>query len=97
MAVGDVYTYGAYLWRCIAAHTTQGNWPPDLTPALWRKVEVIPDGAVRVWQTGVDYALGDTVFYPDDKGNEYACITAHLSQEGWEPPNTPALWTKKEN
>ena len=93
--IGDVYSYGGFLWRCIQAHTTQTGWEPDKVPALWRKVEIIHEDTKRIWQSGVDYALADSVFYPDENGTEYACITAHTSQTGWEPPNTPALWQKK--
>lgn len=93
--VGDVYSYAGFLWRCIQAHTTQTGWEPEKVPALWRKVEIIHEDTKRIWQAGVDYALGDSVFYPDENGAEYVCITAHTSQTGWEPPNTPALWQKK--
>ena len=92
---GDVYSYAGFLWLCIQAHTTQTGWEPDKVPALWRKVEIIHKDTKRIWQAGVDYALGDSVFYPDENSAEYACITAHTSQTGWEPPNTPALWRKK--
>ena len=93
--IGDVYSYAGFLWRCIQAHTTQTGWEPDKVPALWRKVEIIHEDTKRVWQAGVDYVLSDSVFYPDENGTEYVCITAHTSQTGWEPPNTPALWQKK--
>ncbi len=93
--IGDVYSHGGFLWRCIQAHTTQTGWEPDKTPALWRKVEIIHEDTKRIWQSGVDYALNDSVFYPNENGTEYTCITAHTSQTGWEPPNTPALWQKK--
>ena len=87
--------YAGFLWRCIQAHTTQTGWEPDKVPALWRKVEIIHENTKRIWQAGVDYALGDSVFYPDENGTEYVCITAHTSQTGWEPPNVSALWQKK--
>ena len=93
--IGDVYSHGGFLWRCIQAHTTQNGWEPDKVPALWRKVEIIHEDTKRIWQAGVDYALGDSVFYPDENGAEYVCMTAHTSQIGWEPPNVPALWQKK--
>ena len=94
--VGDVFSYGASLWRCLQAHTTQSDWPPDITPALWRKVEVIHEEEVRVWQTGVDYIVGDETAYPDASGDLYICQQAHTSLAGWEPPAVPALWTPKE-
>lgn len=90
--VGDVYSYANALWRCIQAHTTQGNWPPDLAPALWRKVEIVSEDEARVWQAGVDYVVGDEVAYPDETSPLYVCQQAHTSQEGWEPPSVPALW-----
>ena len=93
--IGDVYSYAGFLWRCIQAHTTQTGWEPDKVPALWRKIEIIYEDTKRIWQADVDYALSDSVFYPDENGTEYVCITAHTSQTGWEPPNTPALWQKK--
>lgn len=95
--VGDVYSYGTFLWRCLQAHTTQGSWPPDLVPTLWCKVEVISETEVRVWQAGIDYAIGDEVAYPDKDSPLYECVTVHTSQEGWEPPSAPALWKAKED
>jgi hypothetical protein len=105
VAVGDVYTFGQFIWKCVQAHTTQGDWSPDLAPALWRKVEVVPEGGTRVWEAGVGYVVGDLVGYASDaiaetsSGSEqpaepthYECLQAHTSQIGWEPPNAPALW-----
>jgi hypothetical protein len=107
VAVGDVYTFGQFLWKCVQAHTTQRDWPPDLAPALWRKVEVVPEGGARIWEVGVGYVVGDLVGYAetsDDAASEaeqsiepneftlFDCLQAHTSQIGWEPPNAPALW-----
>ena len=80
--IGDVFSYNASLWRCLQAHTTQSDWPPDCTPALWRKVEVIHEDEVRVWQTGVDYIIGDEVAYPDVTGDVYVCQQAHQRTGG---------------
>lgn len=90
--VGDVYTFGAFLWRCLQDHTTQGTWTPDLTPALWRKVEIISENTVRVWAAGIDYCVGDEVAYPNSDGAMYICMQQHTSQTGWEPPVVPTLW-----
>ena len=94
--VGDVYTFGAFLWRCLQDHTTQGTWTPDLVPALCRKVEIISEDAVRVWAADIDYILGDEVAYPDADGTLYTCLQAHTSQTGWEPPAVPALWSAQD-
>ena len=90
--VGDVYTYDGFLWRCIQQHTALKNWTPDVTPALWRKVEIISEDTVRVWQTGIDYVTGDVVAYPDAEGAEYECQMTHTSQAGWEPNVAVTLW-----
>ena len=90
--VGDVFTYKGALWRCIQPHTTQDDWAPDLTPALWHRVEIIAEDEVRVWAAGIDYIVGDEVAYPDAEGELYICLQAHTSQEGWEPPAISALW-----
>ena len=94
--VGDVFTYGAFLWRCLQAHTTQSDWTPELTPALWHKVEIISGDSVRVWQAGISYAVGDEVAYPDAQGIMYSCVQAHTSLTGWEPPAVPALWAAQQ-
>ena len=93
--IGDVYSYGGFLWRCIQAHTTQTGWEPDKVPALWHKVEIVHEDEVRVWQAGVNYAAGDEVAYPDANGTLYACLQGHTALAGWEPPNVPALWKAK--
>ena len=95
VTVGDVYSFGAFLWKCVQAHTTQGDWSPDLTPALWHKVEIVSGNETLVWAAAVEYAMGDVVAYPDANGTRYACLQAHTSLAGWEPPNVPALWQEQ--
>lgn len=92
VVAGDVYAFGAFLWKCVQAHTTQGDWPPDLTPALWHKVELVTENETRVWEAGIEYVAGDIVAYPDATSARYECLQAHTSQTGWNPPAVPALW-----
>lgn len=40
VAVGDRYQYCEVLYRCVQAHTTQADWTPDLTQALWVRVSL---------------------------------------------------------
>ena len=94
--VGDVFAYKGALWRCLQAHTTQGGWQPDKTPALWHRVEIIVEGTTRVWEKDVAYVVGDVVAFPNEDGAQYACIQAHTTQGGWQPDKTPALWHKVE-
>ena len=37
-AVGDIVSYNGLLYRCVQAHTSQADWTPDLTPALWTRI-----------------------------------------------------------
>lgn len=46
----------------------------------------------EAWVTDKDYAVSKILTRPN--GNLYKCVQAHRSQAGWEPENTPALWTK---
>lgn len=93
VGVGDVFAFGSSLWKCVQPHTTQGDWSPDLTPALWHKVEIVSDSKTRVWEAGIAYAVGDKVVYPDAGSTLYQCLQAHTAQSGWEPANVPALWS----
>jgi len=43
------------------------------------------------WAAGVDYEADQRVRYEDKL---YRCVQAHTSQDGWEPPAVPALWTE---
>ena len=37
-AVGDIVSYNELLYRCVQAHTSQADWTPADTPALWTKI-----------------------------------------------------------
>ena len=39
-AVGDRVQYNGVLYKCVQAHTSQADWMPDATPALWVIVSV---------------------------------------------------------
>ena len=39
-AVGDRVQYNGTLYKCVQAHTSQADWMPDATPALWVIVSV---------------------------------------------------------
>ena len=51
-----------------------------------RMVEFYPE-----WAAGQDYTAG---FKVQHGGKLWRCLQAHTSQTGWEPENTPALWTE---
>lgn len=54
------------------------------------QAEQVPQ-AFKEWEVGAEYKVGDRRRYADKL---YRCVQAHTSQEGWEPPNVPALWTR---
>lgn len=65
--------YQGKLYRCEQAHTSQSDWTPDVTPALW--TEVAEPGEIPVWKqpTGAQdaYMKGDKVYYPNKGDNIY--------------------------
>lgn len=34
------YQYNGKLYKCVQAHTTQADWTPDVTPALWVEISL---------------------------------------------------------
>ena len=43
------------------------------------------------WEPNIEYNIDDRRQYDSLL---YRCVQAHTSQEGWEPPNVPALWVR---
>ena len=84
VSVGDRLEYGGKLYRCEQAHTSQAEWTPDKTPALW--TEVAKPGEIPVWKqpTGAQdaYQTGDKVHYPDAEGPVYVSV---VDNNVWEP------------
>ena len=39
-AIGDRVQHGGTLYKCVQAHTSQADWTPDATPALWVVVTI---------------------------------------------------------
>lgn len=70
-SVGDRVQYNSILYRCVQAHTSQNDWTPDVTPALWVivSIEEFPEW---VQPTGAHdaYNKGDKVSY---NGKHYVC------------------------
>lgn len=70
-AVGDRVRYNGALYKCVQAHTSQVDWTPDVTPALWVAVSV-DTWPEWVQSTGAHdaYNRGDKVSY---NGKHYIC------------------------
>ena len=76
--------YGDKLYRCEQAHTSQSDWIPTDTPALW--TEVAQPGEIPVWKqpTGAQdaYMTGDKVHYPAMDSPVYVSI---VDNNVWSP------------
>lgn len=84
---GRTVNYNGVAYRCLQSHCAYAeNWNPESAPSLW--VGIAPDTTAD-WTVNTEYVLGALATY---EGEVYRCISAHISVEGWEPPQTSALW-----
>lgn len=80
VSVNDRYQYNDKLYKCVQAHTTQADWTPNATPALWVEVSLdeFPD-----WKQPAGahdaYAKGDKVKHNGKKWESTADANV------WEP------------
>lgn len=76
--------YGDKLYRVVQSHTSQSDWTPDITPALY--TEVAEPGTIPVWKqpTGAQdaYMTGDRVRYPDENGDVWVST---VDNNTWAP------------
>lgn len=94
-AVGEYVTYGKnavgdpQLYKIVQAHTSQEDWKPDQTPALYSPIGLTETG-YPVWSqpTGAHdaYNTGDIVSYKDTL---YRCL---IDGNTWSPEAYPAGW-----
>ena len=72
-AVGDRAQYNGTLYKCIQAHTSQNDWMPSATPALWKTVS-LDEYPEWVQPTGAHdaYNIGDKVTY---NRQHYVCTS----------------------
>ena len=94
-AVDERIRYADKLYRVVQAHTSQSDWTPDKTPALF--AEVAKPGEIPVWRqpTGAQdaYGKGDRVRYPDENG---AVFESTVDGNVWSPEAYPDGWKKIE-
>ena len=78
--VNERYRYGETLYKCVQAHTTQADWTPDATPALWVVVS-LDEWPVWVQPIGASdaYNKGDKVSH--NEKNWISDVDANV----WEP------------
>lgn len=79
-ATGDRVQYEGTLYKCIQAHTSQADWTPPVTPALWTAVS-LDEYPAWVQPTGAHdaYSKGDKVTH---SGKRW---TSDVDNNTWEP------------
>lgn len=77
---GDRVQYSGTLYKCVQAHTSQADWIPNATPALWTAVS-LEEYPAWVQPTGAHdaYAAGDKVSH---NGKRW---TSTVDSNTWEP------------
>ena len=72
-AVNDRAQYNGTLYKCVQAHTSQSDWMPSATPALWKTVSVdeYPEWVQPIGAHDA-YNIGDKVTY---NGQHYVCTS----------------------
>ena len=78
--VNERYQYNGRLYKVVQAHTTQADWTPDVTPALWVKVS-LEEWTEWIQPTGSHdaYAKDAKVTHNDKKW------TSDVDANVWEP------------
>ena len=79
-ATGDRVQYEGTLYKCVQGHTSQADWTPPVTPALWTAVS-IDEYPAWVQPTGAHdaYSKGDKVTH---SGKHWA---SDVDNNTWEP------------
>lgn len=99
--VDEMVTYGVnavgdpQLYRCVQSHTSQDDWTPPVTSALWSAIGLAPDD-VPIWSqpTGAHdaYNIGDRVHYPGADDPIYESL---IDGNVYSPDAYPAGWRKE--
>lgn len=79
-ATGDRLQYEGTLYKCVQGHTSQADWTPPVTPALWTAVS-LDEYPAWVQPTGAHdaYGKGDKVTH---NGKRW---TSDVDNNTWEP------------
>ena len=75
VTVGERYQYADKLYKVVQAHTTQADWTPDATPAMWAVIDKTHAGTLDdpiLAASGMEYEYANS--YPDgEAGKTYLC------------------------
>ena len=87
VATGERYQYNGKLYKVIQAHTTQADWTPDITPALYTEVSVVE------WPEIPENIPSTAPWMSGDKGTwkeqHKICTIDYCT---WNPDQYPAAW-----
>lgn len=93
-AEGAMRQYAALLYKCLQAHTSQADWTPDATPALW--VQAAKPNEYREIKDNMlpteAFALGEIGWYREEDNLYKSLIDANT----YTPETYPAGWEKVE-
>lgn len=85
--LGKRLSFQGKLYKVIQPHTTQADWTPDITPALF--VEV----SIEEWPEIPEVITAENAFMSGDKGTwkgqHYIC---QMDNCVWNPDQYPAAW-----
>lgn len=79
-SVDDRVRYNDLLYRCVQAHTSQDDWTPDVTPALWVRTSdpaiewpewIQPTGAHDAYAAGAKVSHNGKHWISDIDANVY--------------------------
>lgn len=86
-SIGDKVQYNTKVYKCVQAHTSQADWTPDITPALWTHTST-EEWPQWIQPTGAQdaYNIGDKVTY-----QEHHYIST-IDGNVWAPDAYPAGW-----
>lgn len=86
--VGDIFSLDNQLYQVLQAHTSQEDWMPDQTPALYKPIA--PPTIIPEWvqPTGAHdaYGVGDKVIF------EGAVYESLIDSNTWSPTAYPGGW-----
>ena len=89
--IGERLQYNGRLYKCLQEHTTQADWPPDLTTALWTEISLDewpewkqPTGAADAYNTGDKVTFEGAHYISTINGNVWS---PDVYPDGWEEQN----------
>ena len=91
VTAGQILRYGNDIYRIIQSHTTQDDWTPDKTPALFTKIS-LEEYPQWVQPTGAHdaYNKGDKV---SDEGKHWI---SEIDGNVWKPGTVVGVWSEIE-